>query len=194
MEPVFTLPYSEYAAANLLSTYFKSKDGYSVFVPASRQQRGVDLLLAKRDAGGTGCISIQVKSSRTYMPPPAKRARTQRFAYYTWFNTFAVAPEADFFLLFGLYPGDVDRAKKSDASWWNSLVLAFSNAEMTAFIDSIKTRQHARDPMFGFGFENPLEVHLTRGDPNRTLPSFSHHALERQLTKIGHALDARCRK
>jgi hypothetical protein len=82
MEPVFALPYSEYLAANLLSHHFKAKAGYSIFVPASRQEKGVDILLAKRD-GLLKCAAFQVKSSRTYSPVPPKRETTVRYSYTT---------------------------------------------------------------------------------------------------------------
>lgn len=79
MEPVFTLPYSEYAVANRLNDLFKTKDGYSLYVPASRQEEGVDLLLTSRNQGVTTTATIQVKASRTYTPKPPARESTERF-------------------------------------------------------------------------------------------------------------------
>jgi len=191
MEPVFALSYSEYAAANMLAHYFKAKDGYSLFVPTSRQEKGIDLLLTKRRNDQLACLSFQVKSSRTYTPPPPKRQTTQRFTYYTWFNTFAVPERADFFLLFGLYPADQNRTKKVRSSWWNSLILAFSHAEMQEFIANVKTRGGKRDPMFGFGFDIPAQVALTRGDSGRSLKDFSEFILPKKVSGIITALDER---
>src|SRR5437762_1590310 len=102
MEPVFALPYSEYLAANMLSHHYKSRAGYSLFIPTSRQEKGIDLLLTKRDGNTLRCAPFQVKSSRTYSPQPAKRETTIRYSYYTWFNSFKVPNEAQFFLLVGI--------------------------------------------------------------------------------------------
>ena len=82
MDAVFTLPYSEYAAANMLAEHFKPSKGYSVFVPASRAEKGVDLLLAARGISETKTVAFQVKASRTYPGAPAKRTvKNRRFAY-----------------------------------------------------------------------------------------------------------------
>jgi hypothetical protein len=126
MEPVFALPYSEYLAANLLSCHFKTRAGYSLFVPTSRQEKGIDLLLTKRSEGILKSASFQVKSSRTYSPVPARRATTIRYSYYTWFNTFQVPNQADFFLLVGIYPPEQNRTRKNAYTWWDSLVLLFT--------------------------------------------------------------------
>lgn len=44
MEPIFTKQYGEFAVADFLSKNIK---GASVFVPASAQEKGIDLLLYK---------------------------------------------------------------------------------------------------------------------------------------------------
>ena len=67
MDAIFTLPYSEYAAANMLADAFKPSRGYSVFVPASRTEKGVDLLLTRRDPERLRTLTFQVKASRTYL-------------------------------------------------------------------------------------------------------------------------------
>lgn len=169
MEPVFTLPYSEYLAANLLSRHFKAKAGYSLFVPTSRQEKGIDILLTKRSNQSYKCASFQVKASRTYSPAPPKRETTIRYSYYTWFNTFQVPSEADFFLLVGIYPPEENRTKKVAHSWWNSVVLMFTQEEMKSFISELKTRGGKPDSKFGFGFNSKSEIILTRGDQHRTM-------------------------
>ena len=39
MDAVFTLPYSEFAVADLFIRVFKARDGYSVFIPVSRTEK-----------------------------------------------------------------------------------------------------------------------------------------------------------
>jgi len=58
MDAIFTLPYTEYVVA----TYLQKKEGYSVQIPLSRQQKGIDLLVCSLQS--RKAASIQVKSSR----------------------------------------------------------------------------------------------------------------------------------
>jgi len=189
MDAVFTLPYSEYAAANMLAEHFKPSKGYSVFVPASRAEKGVDLLLAARGTSETKTVAFQVKASRTYPGTPAKRAvKNRRFAYYTWFNRFDVPHQADFFMLYGLFPSEQGTSKKVEKSWWQSLCLVFPQKEMVDFMKSIKTKRGAPDRMFGFGFDHPAEVFLTRGFETGQQQDCSRFLFQAQVPSIQKAL------
>jgi len=148
MEPVFTLPYSEYGAANLLMQHFKRSRGYSLFVPVSRQEKGIDLVLTKRSTSKIAAVTFQVKSSRTYSNAPPKRSDTAHFTYYTWFNRFRVAREADFYLLFGLYPPDEGRTKKSAGSWERAT--ARLTRRLVAPPDQVQPLRGAQLPAAGF--------------------------------------------
>src|SRR4051794_6808051 len=106
MEPVFTIPYPEFAVASQLSRHLPSSKNYSMFVPASRQQKGVDLMVTHREGRVTRAMSVQVKSSRTYC-----KERAGRLRYDTWYSNFEAPPEADFVFLIALYPKD-DRARE----------------------------------------------------------------------------------
>jgi hypothetical protein len=64
MEGIITLPYSEYAVANKLNACFKKKEHYALFIPTSRQQKGIDLLLANLKS--YKMATIQIKASRSY--------------------------------------------------------------------------------------------------------------------------------
>src|SRR6266481_3808787 len=99
MEPIFTLPYSEFCVAQQLARWLPASRGYSLYAPVSRQQPGVGLVVARRRGSKVRVACIQVKSSRTYSPRTVPTARTTRptFRYYTWFNNFDVPPQADFF-------------------------------------------------------------------------------------------------
>lgn len=184
MEPIFTLNYSEYVAAQQLASLFPSSKGYSVFVPLSRQQKGVDLLLARRVAGRTKIATIQVKSSRTYSrKPPTPRTR-RPFNYFTWFNNFEMPKEADFVLLVSIYPPEEARASRRRSSWWSPVILAFSASEMRNFLRTVKTRQGKTDRMFGFGFDGPNAIFQTRGDEHARFRELSSHLLTSRTREI----------
>lgn len=188
MDAIFTLPYSEYAAANMLADAFKPSRGYSVFVPASRTEKGVDLLLTKREPDRLRTLTFQVKASRTYPgSPPVRKVKNRRFAYYTWFNRFDVPPQADFFILYGLYAPEQSSSKRVAKSWWQSMC---SNQEMTSFMENIKTKAGRPDRMFGFGFDHPKEVLLTRGSESGTQTDYSAQLFASQTKHIKDALAA----
>lgn len=191
MEPIFTLPYSEFRVANLLADYFKSSDGYSVFVPASRQEKGVDLLLARYGSKIWRSVSFQIKASRVYLGQPPKLQSTRTFRYFTWFNRFDVSDRADFVLLFSLFQQEHEGSHNIMASKWMPVVMAFTNREMKRFVDSVKTRKGKPDRMFGFGFDSPLQVIQTRGDQKRSAKEYTSHLLENRLAIIREALEAR---
>ena len=184
MDPVFTIPYSEYSVALQLQDYFKSKDGFSLFIPMSRQEKGIDLILAKRQDKHTVSITIQVKASRTYSPKPSKLGNNQRYRYFTWFNNFDVPKEADYIFLAGLYPPEEGRTKKNASSWWSTVILVFTQEEMISFIKNINTRKGTKDKMFGFGFNVPTKIIQTRGDMNRGFKDYSNNLLLNQIETI----------
>ena len=86
MNPVFTLSYSEYKVAEELKKSIKDS---SVWVPASAQEKGIDLLLYKRVNSENKFITVQVKSSRAY--------KSKEYNNYFWLKRFEPNPNADFF-------------------------------------------------------------------------------------------------
>ena len=190
MEPVFSLPYSEFCVAQQLSRLLPSAKGYSLYAPVSRQQPGVDLVIARRRGRRVRVACIQVKSSRTYSRPTATTRTKKPFRYYTWFNNFNCPPEADFFCLVTLYPA-VDAAQKRElGTWWAPQVLLFSQSEMRRFLRQVRTVGGRRDRMFGFGFDRPERAFQTRGDSARRFRDFSDHLLPRRLGKLRRFLSA----
>src|SRR5260370_31030328 len=164
MEPIFSLPYSEFCVAQQLAGYVRARQGSSLYAPISRQQPGVDLMLARRRGRRVRVACIQVKSSRTYSHPERTgRIGRPSFRYYTWFNNFDCPPEADFFCLVALYPA-VDSAQRRElGTWWAPQVLLFSQNEMRRFLRQGRTVGGTRDPMFGFGSDRRDHAIQTRG-------------------------------
>ena len=190
MDAVFTLPYSEFAVAELFGKEFKKKDSYSVLVPVSRTEKGFDLVLARRFRGSNRCLTFQVKSSRTYAGTQPKRKSTaERYRFYTWFNRFVVPQQADFVVLFGLYPADDGTGRKHGHTWWRSLVLVFTREEMESFLRRIKTKRTGTpERMFSFGFNDSRRVFLTRGNAAGEYPEYSEHLFKHKKRVIAEAL------
>lgn len=97
----FTMQYGEFAVADYLSKKIK---GTSVFIPASAQEKGIDLLLYRYDNGCNKTNTIQVKMSRTYY----NDKEDSGYPFYLWFNRFPVQQNANWYILVGIY------AKHSD--------------------------------------------------------------------------------
>jgi hypothetical protein len=189
MEPIFTIPYAEFAVAQRLQQLLPASRGFAVYVPASRQQPAVDLILARRRQGHTAAATIQVKSSRTYSPPTNRVGTATRFRYRTWFNTFECPNEADFFCLVALYPAIDVRQRRELGTWWAPQIMLFSQGEMRKFLAGVETVGGKADKMFGFGFDEPGEAYQTRGDRQRRFREFSGHLLERRVEALVSFLD-----
>ena len=143
-----------------------------MFIPLSRQEPGIDVMLMRRSRGKTKTTTIQIKASRTYEGWDSDTAKSRRFRYYTWFNTFAVSERADWYLLVGTWPPTDGRTKKVGFRWQH-MVLAFTRAEMWSFLKSVKTCGGKLDSKFAFGFDEATRVFQTRGDPHRRVKAYS---------------------
>lgn len=184
MNPVFTLPYPEFAVAQEMQKLVRS---CSVFVPASRQQKSIDLLLL--NLATTKVVSLQVKSSRVY--PSSQRVNSSRrqFIHTTWFHVFDVPPEPDWFILVGIYPQDQGHTKSQTASWWSTIMLAFTQDEMSQFMQSVRTKGGKADKFFYFGFDNKEEIFQTRGREDGSNPPFTDKLLENRISELCNALN-----
>jgi hypothetical protein len=157
MEPIVTLPYSEWLVAEQLMRTLPPRQGYSIYVPASRQEKGVDLLVAYRAKGKTRCATLQVKYSRAY-----EQSRGQ-FKFGTLFRSFPVREQADFFALASLYPNITGRGDTATSNRWLPLLLLFRRDEMSQFLSRLCTKSGAPERMFYLAFDSPSKVVLTRG-------------------------------
>ena len=191
MEPIFSLPYSEFCVAEQLARLLPAKKGYSLYVPISRQQPGVDLVLAWRRGREVRVACIQIKSSRTFSQKTTTARTKKSFRYGTRFNNFDCPPQADFFCLVALYPA-ADKAQRRElGTWWAPQILLFSQAEMSRFLGHVRTRGGTRDRWFGFGFDRADQAIQTRGDSERRFKDFSHHLLPRRLGMLRRFLSAK---
>ena len=186
-----SLQWSEFVLAERLQAALTKSAGYTVWIPLSREEKGVDLAILKRTKD---CVSqtatIQVKASRTYRTDEPKRPDTQRHAFHTWFNRFHVSDDADFFLLYGQYAPDVARTRKVGATWYRDMTLLFTNAEMRDFMQNCKTVGGNDDPMFGFGFDDDSKIVQIRGDSAREQKDFTDRLLGKRIQLLKDALGA----
>lgn len=159
MEPIFTIQYGEFAVADYLSK--KIKDA-SVFIPASAQEKGIDLLLYRHNNGCNTTNTIQVKMSRTYYSEKPDAT----YPYLLWFNRFPVQKNANWYILVGIYAKRPDDANaKAKSTSWDTIMLAFTNKEMDMFMAEVKQKKDPKkdDKMFGFGFDDSKRIYQTRG-------------------------------
>ena len=183
MEPIFTLSYSEYSVISELSHYLKKKDGYTCYVPASRQEKGVDFIFRNSKTGKH--LSFQVKGSRSYAGE--KDGETW---HSFWFNNFIKRYElgvADFYILFGIYPTYSQKVQvTSKNKHWRSMILCFDDNEMGRTLRSIRTKTDKPDSFFSIWLDSsncePIGGRGFRNDPNLT-----EHLLENKVSKIKKA-------
>lgn len=185
MEPVISLPYSEYESIIQIQRHFKKKDGFSVWVPVSRQQKGIDFIILNSANGKV--LRCQVKGSRPYVRSSSDKSKHDAFNYTFWFSNFYDRYErgvADVYILFGLYPVyGVTKNIKSRSAFWSSFVFAFTDEEMGRLLDSIRTKGgQKRDKFFYVSFNDPSEAIITRGRNDR--PNISHHLLGNRVLEL----------
>lgn len=188
MDAVFTLPYPEYIVATHLQRLLKKKEGYSVQIPLSRQQKGIDLLVYS--ARSRKAASIQIKSSRAYLgKAPKRKSKRERFNNALWFVNFDYQKGiADFYILFGLYPKSdiidkrLDKSKKT-RKWWDYKILVFTDKEMRKFLRSLLTKRGKKESFFGFGFNNRSnDIFATRGV--KSPKSVKEYLIENKIATI----------
>ena len=185
MDPVFTLPYSEYAVVEKLTKHLGKRDGFSIYVPASRQEKDVDFLV--HDSIHNKSLRFQVKGSRSYVRDDQGSIDKGRLKYTFWFNNFRkkYSPgNAEFYVLFGLYPDySLDTSINSRRQSWRPLILCIPDIEMGALLDSVKTKKKKEpDRFFYVAFNSPNQVYGTRGFVTRR--DLSEYLLDRQIPGI----------
>jgi hypothetical protein len=188
LEPVFTLQWPEYLMALRLQKYMPKTKGYSVLIPASRQEKGIDLAVIRKRKEKSRVLTIQIKASRTYIHEKKKRKIGQQHKFHTWFNRFEVSPDANYYLLVGIYAPDAGRTRKVGSDWYKDCTLLFSNSEMKNFLKSVLTRKGNPDQMFGFEFSDDKEIVQSRGDRDRGKKDFSPFLFSKRIAVLKKAL------
>lgn len=179
MDGIFSLPYSEYETILQVQKHFKKTEGFSVFIPVSRQQKGIDFVIVNTRNRKT--LRVQVKGSRSYNTTDIpKWSKKEVFKYNFWFNNFVhryVEGQADVYMLFGLYPVyTAARGVKSRTEIWKPVVLAFMDLEMKKLLGKVKTKKERKaDRFFGISCNDPRSAFGIRGFHKKV--DLSHHLL-----------------
>ncbi len=188
MDAIFTIPYGEFAAADKLVNLITKKKKVSAFVPASRQEKGIDLVLYSDTGIKNEFITVQVKQSRTYYENKTISVNGKKVPVtgYLWFNRFDVPDNADWFLLIGtrvVHPKAWDKASITDVAW-DPIILALNNDEMKNFMLNVKQRKNPTkdDKMFGFHYDDNGNVYQVRGCAVNQ--DVTKYLLENRLTEI----------
>lgn len=189
MDGIFTLPYSEFEIVNKFQELFKRKDGYSVYIPVSRQEKAVDFILSKSKSHKIA--RFQVKSSRTYIhEAKIKKDDTIKrpaYKYNLWFNNFINKYEqglADYYLLFGLFPV-YSNESSIDSDFWKSIIVCLSDEEMHKTLQNVLTKKERKsDRFYGLSFNQPTKIVGTRGFIDE--PDFSDYLLVNQMKNINN--------
>ena len=177
MNPIFTLQFNEWTVAEELKEKFKD---CSVFIPLSRQEKGIDLLLYSY-AEHQNMLTFQVKSSRTYLD------KTKEVYYANmFFNRFSVHKNADWYILCGICPLPTDEQLTNFK--WKNIMLAFTNNEMQEFLDNIHTKKDItkQDSKFQISFNLNGEFFLTRGCTERK--NLNKYLFENRINDILNSL------
>lgn len=138
MENIFSLNYPEYATINRISKLLKGT-GYSAFIPVSRQQKGVDLiLLSNKQSNPT--VRLQVKSSKVYTENKPKDFEGKKYDQCLWFKNFIHSKKyekgsSDYYLFFGVYPAKPATNKSRKLSDWKEILLCFDEEFLSLHID-----------------------------------------------------------
>ena len=148
-------------------------------VGASAQEKGIDLLLYRYDKGCNKTVTIQVKMSRTYYNDKKK------FPFYLWFNRFLIHKNADWYILVGIYAKHPQKANsRAKGKIWDTIMLAFTNKEMSNFMKGVKQKKDPTkaDKMFGFDFDSSKRIFQTRGCANEK--DMSSFLIENKINDI----------
>lgn len=187
MDGIFNLPYSEFEVINVMQRLLKKSDGYSVYVPVSRQQKGIDFIV--HNFNTNKLLRFQVKSSRTYIHEAKElkngKIKRPKYKYNLWLNNFIDKYEkgrCDYYILFGLYPVYSPEKNIKD-KFWKSILLCYNENEMLEILEKIKTKKEEKtDRFFSYGFNTGNEIFNERGlkeDINATA-----HMLKNKISQI----------
>lgn len=174
MEPIFTLPYSEHQVIEQITKMLKKTAGFAVYIPTSRQQKGVDFVI--HNTNSNKFARVQVKGSRSF---------SEKNRHYLWYTNFIAKYEpgnADFYVLFGLYSVYHNTADIKKGRFWKPIALCFSETDMFSFLKQVKTKKEQKqDRFFAFGFSSPSDITCARGPAEYAV---INHLLDNQIDDI----------
>ncbi len=181
MNPIRQFQYDEYYVAENISKLLKKKNGYSVNLPISCQQKGFDLLVHSSPSGKSA--RIQIKGSKRWKGISRDqngRMRDHRF----WFKCFScLKGAADFYCLVGFYPVKVHRIRPNSKVQWNTKILVIPEREMAELLERVRTNSGEKGHSFYLEFnEGEDDIFLTRGVAHGSPLSLKNFLIEEDET------------
>lgn len=182
----FSIDYAEYYISELLRKEFKKRDNFSVSIPILRQQKNYDLLLL--NPKGRKYITIQVKSSRTWVEP--ENDLSKDFHYYAWQQNHRIKNNyADYYFIYISYPLFDTKTFRPKTSFATK-ILVFNKKEMRQLLGGIKkTKSGRQDKFFDFAFNIDDErIFGDRGFDKRKRPEFTKNLFRYKVRELRRAL------
>ena len=183
----FTIAYPEHHIADLLQVDFPKRDNFSISIPLSRQQKHYDLLLF--NANNKKCLTIQVKSSRTYLYPEI--TKSNQYNYYAWLSNFNIVNNySDYYFIFISFPVFDTESFKPKAGF-GTKILVFDSSEMSTILGNINiTKGGTPDRFFALGFNfGENRIFGDRGFDKNNRPDLSEYLYENKLPLIKQAIN-----
>jgi hypothetical protein len=129
-------------------------------------------------------LTIQVKSSRTYIFPNADT--TKNFHYYAWLNNFNVVGNySDYYFIFISFPS-FDTKTFRPKTGFGTNILVFDNYEMSTLLNNIKkTKSGTADKFFSFCFNiGDDKIFGERGFIKNPRAEFTKNLYENKISSI----------
>lgn len=185
MEPIFTLPYSEYIVADKLKRKLKQ---VSIFIPSSRQEKGVDIAAVYYGEKKNKITTFQVKYSRPYETAKkvSIKGKEVEMKYRFWFSKFKVPENADWIIIVGVIP-KFKRNYRVKNQLWGTIILAFTKDEIKDLLDSIhqKKNKKKKEKFFDFQTDESLKnVFLFRGASKNNPKCLKKYLLLNRIEEI----------
>ena len=128
MEPIFTIPYSEYSVIIELENLINEKKKYSFLIPSKRNQKGYDFVIINNKNGKI--LRFQVKSVKLEIGE--KKQNCFSFENLIYNNKYT-KEETDYFVYYGLFEKQDNKEKRSknqkEKIKWEKFILIFSFEE-----------------------------------------------------------------
>jgi hypothetical protein len=175
IDPIFCLSWPEAVVADQLQRALPKRGGYSVWVPTSRQQPGIDLAIYRCCGPHRQMLTVQVKASRIY-------AKTTEVHYDTWFNCFPVAAEADYVAL--VWPNPPPSTTSSQRRKHTYCTLLFERDRMEQLIQNCRTKKGTHESKFGFMAMRDSRILWHRGNMANDATDYAALLLENQIEKV----------
>ena len=183
MNPIFTLQYGEFFTADYLKNRSKN---YSVFIPTSSNEKGVDLLLYNDNT--KSLITIQVKSARPFFgereyDEDNSKNKIVSSCHYR-FPVYYNRTQADWhvFVCYAFNERFIASKKKKDR--WDSVMFLFSKKEIDDCFCELKDSKGNREKYFEISIDDNENAYITRGYGKKTAKPINSHLIDKKYKEI----------